>query len=73
MPRFDQDRLIKLVSQMRDAAVQLERLKKSKREVFLSDTDKLGSAKYHFIVAMKNRSTRYSNRAWAILRSSLIK
>jgi len=53
MPRFDQDRLIKLVSQMRNAVAQLERLKKNKRQIFLSDTDKVGSAKYHFIVAIE--------------------
>jgi uncharacterized protein YutE (UPF0331/DUF86 family) len=53
MPRFDQDRLVKLVSQMRKAEAQLERLRRISRGLFLSDLDKVGSAKYHFIVAIE--------------------
>ncbi|MGB7296739.1 MAG: DUF86 domain-containing protein [Candidatus Aminicenantales bacterium] len=53
MPRYDHDRLVRLVSHMRNSVAQLERLKANKKQAFLSDTDKVGSSKYHFIVAIE--------------------
>jgi uncharacterized protein YutE (UPF0331/DUF86 family) len=53
MPRFDRDRLVRQVSQMRNSVAQLERLKANEKQVFLSDADKVGSSKYHFIVAIE--------------------
>ncbi|MDH5386653.1 MAG: DUF86 domain-containing protein [Candidatus Aminicenantes bacterium] len=53
MPQFDSDRMMKLVSHMREAVRQLNRLKKCKKESFLNDPDKIGSTKYHFIIAIE--------------------
>lgn len=53
MPRFDSDRMIKLVSNMREAVKQLQRLKGCEKVSFLKDPDKIGSAKYHFITAIE--------------------
>lgn len=53
MPRFDSDRMIKLVSHMREAVKQLQRLKKCEKASFLKDPDKIGSAKYHFVTAIE--------------------
>jgi len=53
MPRYDADRMLKLVSQMREALGNLQRLKDYKKSVFTSDPDKIGSAKYNFIMALE--------------------
>ena len=53
MPRFDPERLLRLVSQMNGAVAQLQRLKTSPEDVFFSDADKIASAKYHLIVAIE--------------------
>ena len=53
MPRFDPERLLRLVSQMNGAVAQLQRLKTSPENVFFSDADKIASAKYHLIVAIE--------------------
>ncbi len=53
MPQYESDRIRKLVSQMREAVSQLKRLKKYEKNVFLNDPDKIGSAKYNFIVAIE--------------------
>ncbi len=53
MPQFDQDRILKLISQMRKALLHLNRLKEYDREDFLNDPDKIGSAKYYFIIAIE--------------------
>ena len=53
MPQYESDRIRKLVSQMREAVSQLKRLKKYEKKVFLNDPDKIGSAKYNFIVAIE--------------------
>jgi uncharacterized protein YutE (UPF0331/DUF86 family) len=53
MPRYDADRMLKLVSQMREALRNLQRLKDYKKSVFTSDPDKIGSAKYNFIMAIE--------------------
>ncbi|MGB3860887.1 MAG: DUF86 domain-containing protein [Candidatus Aminicenantaceae bacterium] len=53
MPQFDSDRMTKLVSQMRESLGHLNRHKEYQRENFVNDPDKIGSAKYHFIVAIE--------------------
>ena len=53
MPDFDKDRIIKLVSQLLMAKRRLDHLKGLSKEDFLSDPDKIGSAKYNFIIAIE--------------------
>ena len=54
MPQFDREKLITLVSEFRKSALQLQKLKEVGREEFLKDPDKIGSAKYRFIVAIES-------------------
>jgi len=54
MPQFDREKLIKLVSAFRKSYLQLQKLKEEGREKFLKDSDKIGSAKYQFIVAIES-------------------
>lgn len=54
MPHFDPDRMLKLISLMRESVAHLSRLRDVGKDVFLADSDKLGSAKYHFIVAIES-------------------
>jgi uncharacterized protein YutE (UPF0331/DUF86 family) len=54
MPQFDREKLITLVSEFRKSALQLKKLKEVGREEFLKDPDKIGSAKYQFIVAIES-------------------
>ncbi|MBW1691643.1 MAG: DUF86 domain-containing protein [Deltaproteobacteria bacterium] len=53
MPLYDQERMVKLVSEHRKSISRLHALSEVDREIFLSDPDKIGSAKYHFIVAIE--------------------
>ena len=53
MPQFESDRMLRLVSQMRKALGHLKRLGECERELFLNEPDKIGSAKYHFIIAIE--------------------
>lgn len=53
MLRFDQDKMVKLVSELRKSVGRLKALSKIPKAVFLSDPDKIGSTKYHFIVAIE--------------------
>ena len=46
MPLFDQEKMVKLVSEFRKGATRLQKLKKLGQKKFLSDPDKIGSAKY---------------------------
>ena len=54
MPLFDQEKMVKLVSEFRKSVTRLQKLKKLGQKQFLSDPDKIGSAKYHFIVAIES-------------------
>lgn len=54
MPQFNPDKITKLVSEMRRAVDRLNSLKMLKRDEFLNDPDKIGSAKYSFIVAIES-------------------
>ncbi|MEJ2697349.1 MAG: DUF86 domain-containing protein [Candidatus Sulfobium sp.] len=53
MPLFNPDKIAKLVSEMRKAVGHLKTLRELGKEKFAGDPDKVGSAKYHFIVAIE--------------------
>jgi uncharacterized protein YutE (UPF0331/DUF86 family) len=53
MPQFDQERMVKLVSELRASVGRLKELGLLPQGAFLEDPDKIGSAKYHFIVAIE--------------------
>jgi len=54
MPRYDQEKMVKLVSELRKSIVRLRKLGKLSQDEFLKDPDKIGSSKYHFIVAIES-------------------
>jgi len=53
MPRFNPERVRKMVSSMRVAVRQLSDLSVLEENVFLNDSHKIASAKYNFIIAIK--------------------
>lgn len=53
MPQFDQEKMVKLVSELRKSVVRLESIANHSLEEFKNDPDKIGSSKYHFIVAIE--------------------
>ena len=53
MPLFDQERMVNIVSEFRKSIRRLRVLAKLSQEQFLNDPDKIGSTKYHFIVAIE--------------------
>ena len=54
MPLFDQEKMVKLVSELRKSVARLESLASFPIETFINDPDKVGSSKYHFIVAIES-------------------
>ncbi len=54
MPRFDSDKMTKLVSELHKSMSRLRYLSQLPKSDFFSDPDKIGSAKYHFIVAIES-------------------
>jgi uncharacterized protein YutE (UPF0331/DUF86 family) len=54
MPLYDQEKMVKLVSELRKSVGRLRELSKLTMDEFLDDPDKIGSAKYHFIVAIES-------------------
>ncbi len=54
MPLFDHDKMVKLLSEFRKSVFRLKKLKELDQQKFLSDPDKIGSAKYHFIVVIES-------------------
>jgi uncharacterized protein YutE (UPF0331/DUF86 family) len=54
MPLYDQDKMVKLISELRKSVARLQKLKETGRQKFLDSPDKVGSAKYHFIVAIES-------------------
>ena len=54
MPRFNPDKVAKMVSEMRKSVDHLKTLKALDKKTFLNDPDKIGSAKYHFIVSIES-------------------
>ena len=53
MPLFHQDKIVKLISEIRKAYKHLNSLKTLTKELFLGDPDKICSAKYNFIIAIE--------------------
>lgn len=53
MPRYSEDKIAKLISELRKAVDRLRALKAVDKKLFLGDPDKIGSAKYQFIVAVE--------------------
>jgi len=54
MPRFNPDKIARLVSEMRRAVGRLRALGSVDKGSFLNNPDKIGSAKYNFIVAIES-------------------
>ena len=54
MPQYDQDKMAKLVSELRISVGRLNNIAGLSQEEFIQDPDKIGSAKYHFIVAIES-------------------
>jgi len=54
MPLFDQEKMAKLVSELRKSVERLRAIATLRQNEFLNDPDKIGSAKYHFIVAIES-------------------
>lgn len=53
MPKYNRDKIIKIISEISSALVKLEDLKKLPFAEFASDYHKTGSAKYQFIVVIE--------------------
>jgi hypothetical protein len=49
MPQFDQETMVKLVSELRKNVTRLQNLSRITEAEFLKDPDKIGSAKYHSV------------------------
>ena len=54
MPLYNIDKVGKLISEMRKAVGHLKSLQSVDKETFVGDPDKIGSAKYNFIVAIES-------------------
>jgi len=54
MPLFDQEKMVKLVFELRKSVARLRDLANLSQDEFLGDPDKIGSSKYHFIVAIES-------------------
>ena len=52
--QFNPDKIARLISELRKAVQNLRRLRSNEKHSFLNDPDKIGSAKYHFIVAIES-------------------
>jgi len=54
MPLFDQEKMVKLVSELRKSISRLNHLAGIPAKEFLGDPDKISSSKYNFIVAIES-------------------
>lgn len=54
MPLFDQEKMVRLVSELRKSVARLRNIGSLPLDDFLKDPDKIGSSKYHFIVAIES-------------------
>jgi uncharacterized protein YutE (UPF0331/DUF86 family) len=54
MPMFENETILRLVSQLQNALGRLELLQKISQKNFMKDPDKIGSCKYQFIVAIES-------------------
>jgi uncharacterized protein YutE (UPF0331/DUF86 family) len=53
MPLFDKEKMVTLASELRKSVQRLSAIGESGEEEFKGDPDKIGSAKYHLIVAIE--------------------
>jgi len=53
VPKFDQNVLIRIVGELRKSVQRLSVLSQVHEDLFVTDADKVASAKYHFIVAIE--------------------
>ncbi len=64
MPRYNQDKIAKLISELRRAVERLRALKAVDKKIFLGDPNKIGSAKYHGLArTVVERGSRSLNGA----------
>jgi len=61
MPQYDQEKMVRLVSELRTSVGRLRELSKLSQKDFLNDPDKIGSAKYHFMQT-QNLNTPFCKR-----------
>ncbi len=54
MPLYDKEKMLKIVSELRKSVRRLQSLRNLSQDKFIKDPDKIGSAKYHFIVAIES-------------------
>lgn len=54
MPLYDKEKILKIVSELRKSVRRLHSLRNLSQDKFIKDPDKIGSAKYHFIVAIES-------------------
>jgi len=54
MPQFNPDKIASLVSEMRKGINRLKSLGTLDKESFLNDPDKIGSAKYNFVITIES-------------------
>jgi uncharacterized protein YutE (UPF0331/DUF86 family) len=54
MPLYDQETMVRLVSELRRNVERLRDLSELTQQDFISDPDEIGSSKYHFIVAIES-------------------
>ncbi len=54
MVSYDDQTVIRLISELKNAVGRLKTLSRLHPQSFLEDPDKVGSAKYHFIVAIES-------------------
>jgi len=54
MPLYDQEKMVKLVSELRKSVSRLRSIGQLSYAEFIKDPDKIGSSKYHFIVAIES-------------------
>lgn len=54
MPLFDQEIMVRLVSELRKNVSRLREISKFPKNEYLNDPDKVASSKYHFIVAIES-------------------
>ena len=53
MPLYNQEKMVKLVSELRKSVARLKSISQLSYAEFFKDPDKIGSSKYHFIVAIE--------------------
>ena len=54
MPRYKGEKMVRLVSELRKSTAMLDELKNLALDDLVADPHKVGSAKYHFIVAIES-------------------